>query len=66
MNIFAKNFSDEEMARDWTLSDSDLKLISNVIGSYRLYFAAQLCSVRLQGNFRSSVSELSPCIINGS
>ena len=63
MSIFTKDFSDEEMARDWTLSESDLKLISTVIGSYRLYFAVQLCSIRLQGNFRSSVSELSPRII---
>ena len=64
MSIFTEDFSDEEMARDWTLTDSDLKLVSNVIGSYRLYFAIQLCSVRFQGSFRSSVSELSPRIIN--
>ncbi len=64
MNIFTKDFSDEEMARDWTLSESDLKQISTVNNLYRLYFAIQLCSVRLQGGFLASPSELSPRIIN--
>ena len=64
MNIFTKDFSDEEMARDWTLSESDLKQISTVISSYRLYFATQLCAIRLQGTFLATPSELSPRIIN--
>jgi len=64
MSIFTKDFSDEEMARDWTLSESDLKQISTVSNLYRLYFAIQLCSVRLQGGFLASPSELSPRIIN--
>ena len=64
MSLFTKDFSDEEMARDWTLSELDLKQISTVISSYRLYFAIQLCSIRLQGGFLTATSELSPRIIN--
>ncbi len=64
MSIFTKDFSDEEMARDWTLSESDLKQISTVISSYRPYFAIQLCSIRLQGGFLAVTSDLSPRIIN--
>jgi TnpA family transposase len=64
MSIFTKDFSDEEMARDWTLSESDLKQISTVNNLYRLYFAIQLCSIRLQGGFLASPSELSPRLIN--
>ncbi len=64
MNIFVKDFSDEEIARDWTLSDSDLKQISAFRKSYQLYAGVQICSVRLQGFFLASVQELSPHIIN--
>jgi TnpA family transposase len=64
MSIFTKDFSDEEMARDWTLSESDLKQILTVISSYRLYFAIQLCSIRFQGGFLAATSDLSPRIIN--
>lgn len=64
MDIFTKEFSDEEMARDWTLSESDIKQILTVISSYRLYFAIQLCAIRLQGIFLVSPSEISPRIIN--
>lgn len=64
MDIFTKDFSDEEMARDWTLSESDLKQISTVISSYRLYFSIQLCAIRIQGGFLAVTSELSPRIIN--
>ncbi len=64
MNTFTKDFSDEEIARDWTLSDLDLKQISAFRKSYHLYAGVQICSVRLQGFFLASVQELSPHIIN--
>jgi len=64
MNTFTKDFSDEEIARDWTLSDFNLKQISEFRKSYQLYAAVQICSIRLQGCFLVSVQELSPHIIN--
>jgi hypothetical protein len=64
MNTFAKDFSAEEIARDWTLSDFDLEHISAFRKSYQLYAAVQICSIRLQGCFLASVQELSPHIIN--
>lgn len=64
MNTFTKDFSDEEIARDWTLSDFDLKQITEFRKSYQLYAAVQLCSIRLHGCFLASVQELSPPIIN--
>lgn len=64
MSILVEEFSDEEMARDWTLTDADLKLISNVISPYRLYFAVQLCAVRLHGSFLPTAADLSPRIVN--
>ena len=39
-------------------------LIEYGISSYRLYFAIQLCAIRLQGGFLTAMSELSPRIIN--
>ncbi len=64
MNSFEKDFSDEEIARDWTLSDLDLKQIYAFRKSSQLYAGVQICAVRLQGSFLASVQELSPHIIN--
>jgi hypothetical protein len=64
MNTFTKDFSDEEIARDWTLSDFNLEQITEFRKSYQLYAAVQICSIRLQGCFLGSVQELSPHIIN--
>jgi hypothetical protein len=64
MNIFTKDFTDGEIARDWTLSDFNLKQISEFRKSYQLYASVQICSIRLQGCFLVSVQELSPHIIN--
>ncbi len=64
MNTFTKGFSDEEIARDWTLSDFNLEQITEFRKSYQLYAAVQLCSIRLHGCFLGSVQELSPHIIN--
>ena len=59
-----QEFSDEEMARDWTLSSEDRVAIGRAMKVYRLYFALQLCAVRLYGRFLSQVGEISPRIIN--
>lgn len=61
---FSENFSDEEMARDWTLSQSDLKEISRFRKSARLYIAIQICCVRLYGRFVQKVNDLSIRIIH--
>ena len=59
-----QDFSDEEMARDWTLSDADKKEISKYRKSSRLFIALQLCAVRLYARFLAEVNDLSPRIIN--
>jgi len=59
-----QEFSDEEMARDWTISENDIDEINKHRTRYRLFIAIQLCSVRLFGRFLSSVNDLSPRIIS--
>jgi TnpA family transposase len=59
-----QDFSDEEMVRDWTLSDADLQEIGKYRKSFRLYFSMQLCAVRLYGRFLLEVKNLSPRIIS--
>ncbi|MEM7117917.1 MAG: DUF4158 domain-containing protein [Chloroflexota bacterium] len=58
-----KEFSDEEMVRDWTLKDDDRKEVNRYRKNSRLFVAIQLCSVRLYGRFLTQVHELSPRII---
>ena len=62
--VLPQAFSDEEMARDWTLSDDDREQIGKHRKSYRLYFALQLCAVRIYGRFLNQVHDLSPRIVN--
>ena len=59
-----ENFSDEEMIRDWTLSDEDKQEISEYRKIFRLYIAIQICAVRLYGRFLNQVHDLSPHIMN--
>lgn len=58
------DFSDEEMARDWTLSQEDKQEITKYQNRFRLFVAIQLCAIRLHGRFLSNVHELSPRIHN--
>ena len=44
-----QNFSDEEMARDWTLLEGDRQEIERYRRDSRLYIAIQICAVRLYG-----------------
>ena len=58
------NFSDEEMARDWTLLEADKAELDKYRKTSRLYIAIQLCAVRFYGRFVNEVHNLSPRIIN--
>ncbi|MBM4206663.1 MAG: DUF4158 domain-containing protein [Gammaproteobacteria bacterium] len=59
-----QDFSDEEMARGWTLSEADFKEISKYRKNSRLFIAVQYCSIRLYGRFLAELNGLSPRIIN--
>lgn len=59
-----QDFSDEEMVRDWTLSDTDKQEVSRYRTHSRLFIAIQLCAVRLYGRFLAEVNDLSPRIVN--
>ena len=59
-----QEFSDEEMARDWTLSGEDREELGKYRTNFRLFLAVQLCAVRLYGRFVQQVQDLSPRIIN--
>lgn len=59
-----QDFSDEEMARDWTLTESDREEIGKYRKSFRLYMAIQLCAVRLYGRFLTPLHDVSPRIAN--
>jgi len=58
------DFSDEEMARDWTLSDADKCMIGKFRKLNRTFIAIQLCAVRLYGRFLSEANDVSPRITN--
>jgi hypothetical protein len=45
--FLSHDFSDEEMARDWTLSAADEAEINTYRRSSHLVVAVQLCAVRL-------------------
>lgn len=59
-----QDFSDEEMVRDWTLSQADKQEISRYRTNSRLFIAIQLCAVRLYGRFLVKVNDLSPRIVS--
>ncbi len=60
----AQDFSDEEMARDWTLSEDDIQEVRKYRKDYRLFFSIQLCAIRLYGRFIGDIHDLSPRILN--
>lgn len=55
----SRDFSDEEMARDWTLTPRDQQELGKYGKSHRLFVAIQLCAVRLYGRFLNEVNALS-------
>ncbi len=52
-------FSDEELARDWTLTVHDLREIGKYRKSSCLFISVQICSVRLYGCFINEVDIIS-------
>ncbi len=56
------DFSDEEMARDWTLSEEDKAEVSRYRKKARLFVAVQICAVRLWGRLLADTHDLSPRI----
>ena len=58
------DLSEEELARDWTLSDDDRAEIGKYRKSFRLSLAIQLCAVRVYGRFFTPIHDISPRIAN--
>jgi TnpA family transposase len=58
------DLSEEDLARDWTLSDDDRAEIGKYRKSFRLSLAIQLCAVRVFGRFFTPIHDLSPRIAN--
>lgn len=59
-----ERFSDEQMVREWTLSEADREALGKYRKSSRLFIAIQLCAVRLYGRFLNQVQDLSAEIIH--
>jgi len=62
--VAQQELSDEEIAMDWTLSETDRLEIGQYRNNSRLFIAIQLCAVRLYGRFVAEVNNLSPRIIS--
>ena len=62
--ILPQSFSDEQMVRDWTLSEIDRAAVNKYRKNFRLFISIQICSVRLYGRFLNQAHDLSPHIIN--
>ena len=58
-----RDFSDEEMVRDWTLVEDDRQEVEKYRKGSRVYIAIQICAVRLYGRFLNHVHDLSPHIV---
>jgi hypothetical protein len=56
--------SQEEMAKNWTLSNEDKRELMQYRKEYRLFIAIQICIVKLYGRFLLNCNELSAQIIN--
>ena len=59
-----QEFSDEELIRDWTLSEEDKQELNNYRKFYRTFVALQMCAIRLYGRFINNASVISIKIIN--
>jgi len=59
-----QDLSDEEIAKDWTLSEADKKEVGKYRKNSRVFIAIQLCVIRLYGRFLAEANDLSPRIIN--
>jgi hypothetical protein len=63
-NFYSEDFSDEEMARDWTLEEKDIAEISKYRSAFRVFIAAQILIVRRIGRLVDDVGIISPKIVN--
>jgi TnpA family transposase len=64
MIVLPQSFSDEEMVRNWTLSENDKIEINKFRKIFRPFIAIQLCTIRLYGRFLKNIHDLSPQITN--
>jgi len=62
--VLPPDVSEEDLARDWTLSDDDRAELSKYRKSFRLAMAIQLCAVRVYGRFFTPIHDISPRIAN--
>src|SRR5262245_18868111 len=63
--VFPEDPTDEELARDWTLSETDrAEVLRCRTHHHRLSFAVQLCVLRAQGRFLSDYEAVSVRITN--
>lgn len=56
--------SDEQLARDWSLSKDDKHELSKYRREYRTFVALQICALRVYGRFLNSIANLSPQVGN--
>jgi Domain of unknown function (DUF4158) len=56
--------SEDDLARNWTLSDADRAEIGKHSKQFRLSLAIQLCAVRVYGRFFTPIQDISPRITN--
>jgi len=61
---YTKDFSDEEIIRDWTLSERDIQMLANYRKNNRQNIAIQICAMRLYGRLLANYADLSPKIVN--
>lgn len=59
-----EEFSDEELVRDWTLTEGDKTELTRYRRAARLWMAAQLCAVRLYGRLIQPTSDISPRVLS--
>ena len=61
--VLPERLSDDELARDWSLSAADLEGLASFREKYRLAGALQLCSLRLFGQFLKDPTHASPRVV---
>jgi TnpA family transposase len=59
-----RQFSEEEIVRDWSLSAEDKRELARYRKSYRIFIAVQFCSLRLFGRFLQEPNDLQPGIVS--
>lgn len=60
----SKDFSDQQLARDWTLAKEDKAEVGKYQPDYQAFIAAQIGALRLYGALLNNLINLSPRVIN--